>query len=259
MEPSIDSGELPGASAVVVIPTYNECDNVALIASGVHKELPQAKILIVDDNSPDGTGIIADSLAEQSPDVFAVLHRTEKQGLGAAYVAGYQHAMRLWPESRYFIQMDADFSHDPSFLRPLLEAAQDADLAIGSRYVNGISIVNWPLSRLIISKFASLYARTLTGLPTTDCTGGFKCYRAEALRAIDLPSIRSNGYCFQIETSFRVWRKGFRLKDVPIVFYERQRGKSKLNTGIAFEAFIVVLRLGIERLTKRPAQRAAST
>jgi dolichol-phosphate mannosyltransferase len=143
--------------------------------------------------------------------------------------------------------MDADLSHDPVYIRPMVEAAADADLVVGSRYVDGVSIVNWPLRRLIISKLATTYARLMTGLPTTDCTGGFKCFRAETLRAIDLNHIRSNGYCFQIETNFRAWRMGFRLKDFPIIFYERRRGQSKLNLSIAFEALVVVARLALER------------
>ncbi|MBX7258397.1 MAG: polyprenol monophosphomannose synthase [Candidatus Hydrogenedentes bacterium] len=237
-----------GLGVVVVIPTYNECENLAPLTVRVREVLPDVKVLVVDDNSPDGTGEIADTLAAESPEKVAVLHRPEKQGLGAAYAAGYQHAMQLWPDARCFIQMDADFSHDPSLLPSLLEAVKEADLAVGSRYTNGVSVVNWPLSRLIISKLASTYARIVTGLPLTDSTGGFKCYRLEVLRAIDLSQIRSNGYCFQIETSFRAWRKGFRLKDVPIVFYERQRGKSKLNLSIALEGFLIVLQLGAERL-----------
>jgi len=255
MDLAVDQSTQSGASAVVVIPTYNECENVAMIASRVHEELPQAKVLIVDDNSPDGTGAIADSLVNQDPNVYAVLHRAAKQGLGAAYVAGYQHAMALWPEAEYFFQMDADFSHDPRSLRPLLEAAHEADVAVGSRYTPGGGAVDWPLRRLLISKLATTYARLVTGLPLTDCTGGFKCYRREALQAIDLPTIRSNGYCFQIETSFRAWRKGYRFKDVPIIFQERQRGKSKLNMSIALEGLLVVLHLGIERLSRTTSVR----
>lgn len=242
-------------SAVVVVPTYNERENILLLVEKIQQHLPDGRILIVDDNSPDGTGQVADELAAQMPDRVSVLHRTQKQGLGAAYVAGYQYAMKLFPEAEFFIQMDADLSHDPAYLPALVEAARAADVAVGSRYTDGVSIVNWPLRRLIISKMGTAYARLLTGLPITDCTGGFKCYRREVLEAIDLPSIRSNGYCFQIETSFRAWRRGYRLRDVHIIFYERQRGKSKLNLGIAFEALVVVARLGLERLFTRPQRR----
>ncbi|MBN2311121.1 MAG: polyprenol monophosphomannose synthase [Candidatus Hydrogenedentes bacterium] len=238
-------------SAVIVIPTYNERDNLELLLERVFEEVPDVRVLIVDDNSPDGTGELADSFAEREPDKVSVLHRSEKQGLGAAYVAGYTHALEQWPDTDFFVQMDADLSHDPKYLRPMLEAAEDADLVVGSRYTRGVSIVNWPLSRLIISKLGTAYARIVTGLPITDCTSGFKCYRAGTLRAINLEGIRSNGYCFQIETSFRVWQQGLRVKDLPIIFYERQRGKSKLNLSIALEAFIVVARLGLGRLLHR--------
>lgn len=240
-----------GFGAVVVVPTYNERENLPVLAARIRESLPEASILVVDDNSPDGTGALADSLAAQTPDAFSVLHRDRKEGLGAAYVAGYRHAMDLWPDASYFIQMDADLSHDPAALPGLLSAMADSDLAVGSRYTHGVSVVNWPLRRLLISKAASIYARLVTGLPLTDCTGGFKCYRREVLQAIDLPSIRSNGYCFQIESSFRAWRKGFRLTDVPIVFYERQRGASKLSIGIAIEGLFIVFRLGMERLLRR--------
>ena len=246
-------------SVVVVVPTYNERDNIVILVDKVIECLPNARVLIVDDNSPDGTGQVADELAAKMPDRVSVMHRTRKEGLGAAYVAGYQYAMTQFPDATHFVQMDADLSHDPLYLPALVETAtNEADVAVGSRYTNGVSIVNWPLRRLIISKLGTAYARLLTRLPITDCTGGYKCYRREVLDAIDLPKIRSNGYCFQIETSFRAWQKGYRLKDVPIIFYERQRGNSKLNLNIAFEALVVVMRLGIERILHPPVQRAAN-
>jgi len=242
-------------SVVLVIPTYNERENLKLLVERVSEELPDARILVVDDNSPDGTGEVADALAREMPDCFHVLHRAKKEGLGAAYVHGYSYALEQWPDAEFLIQMDADFSHDPSYLRPILKAAEDADLVVASRYTRGISIVNWPLNRLIISKIGTTYARLLTGLPITDCTSGFKCYRAEVLKAIDLESIRSNGYVFQVETSFRAWRLGYRLKDFPIIFYERTRGESKLHLNIAFEAVLVVAELGLERIFKPRADR----
>jgi len=242
---------------VVIIPTYNEKGNIEPLIGRVVEELPDAQILIVDDDSPDGTGEIANSLVSRHPGSVAVLHRQRKEGLGAAYVAGFLHAMEAWPDSEFLIQMDADFSHDPSYLGPMVEAAADADLVIASRYTRGVSIVNWPLHRLIVSRLGTAYARVVTGLPITDCTSGFKCYRAETLHAIDLKSIRSNGYVFQVETSFRAWRLGFRLKDFPIIFYERQWGATKLNLSIAFEALCVVARLGLERLFVRNASPRA--
>jgi len=235
-------------SVVVVIPTYNERENLEPLVNRVFEELPEAQTLIVDDNSPDGTGELADHLAAQMKPKLEALHRPQKAGLGAAYVHGYSYALERWPEAEFLIQMDADLSHDPAYLRPMLEAARDADVVVGSRYTHGISIVNWPLNRLIISKLGTAYARLLTGLPITDCTSGFKCYRAEVLRAINLDTIRSNGYVFQVETSFRAWRLGYRLKDFPIIFYERTKGESKLHLDIAFEAFVVVARLGLDRL-----------
>jgi dolichol-phosphate mannosyltransferase len=242
-------------SVTVVVPTYNERDNLETLCTRVLEVLPQARILIVDDNSPDGTGQLADTLVERDPDHLAVLHRKGKEGLGAAYVAGYAHALEQWPDAEFFIQMDADLSHDPSYLLPMLDAAQDADVVVGSRYTHGVSIVNWPMHRLIVSRLGTLYARMLTGLPITDCTSGFKCYRAEVLRAIELSRIRSNGYVFQVETSFRAWRLGYRIVDLPIIFYERARGESKLHLGIAFEALRVVAGLGLQRLFKsRPVR-----
>ena len=238
----------PTASCVVVVPTFNERDNIRPLVERVLTELPQACVLIADDASPDGTGDEADALAGEHPGRVRVLHRDKKEGLGAAYVAAFTHALEQWPEAEFFIQMDADFSHDPAYLPDMLQAARDADLVVGSRYTQGISIVNWPLHRLIISKLGTAYARLLTGLPITDCTSGFKCYRAGTLRAMDLQGIRSNGYVFQVETSFRAWRLGHRLKDFPIVFYERRVGESKLHLNIALEAVIVVAGLGLERL-----------
>lgn len=245
----------PTPCAVVVIPTYNERDNLEPLLARVIGALPDGHVLIVDDGSPDGTGQLADEMSAADPQHVSVLHRTSKEGLGAAYVAGYQHALATWPDVPLFIQMDADLSHDPAYLPEMVKAAQGADVIVASRYVQGISIVNWPLNRLIVSKMGTAFARIVTRLPLTDCTGGFKCYRAEVLRQMKLDSIRSNGYVFQIETSFRAWRLGYRLEDFPIIFYERQMGESKLDLSIAFEAFIVTLRLGFERLFfKKPTR-----
>jgi dolichol-phosphate mannosyltransferase len=244
---------------VVVVPTYNECDNVEALVRRVLEAVREGHILIVDDNSPDGTGEIADDLASRNPGHVSVLHRRAKGGLGAAYVAGYLHALDQWPNAEYFVQMDADLSHDPRYIPALLDAMRTCDVAIGSRYVRGVSIVNWPLRRLIVSRLGTAFARTVTGMPTTDLTSGFKCFRAEVLRAIDLGTIRSTGYVFQVETVFRAWRMGYTLKDVPIIFYERETGESKLNLAIAFEAFTIVLRLGMERVRRRPRTKPAAT
>ena len=241
-------------SVVVIIPTYNECDNVARVFRQVHEHLPEARVLFVDDNSPDGTRDCIRTLQKAHPDVVSLLDRDQKEGLGKAYVAGYTHALTTWPDAQFFIQMDADLSHDPAYLPGMVAATATADLVVASRYVNGVSIVNWPLHRLIISKMGTAFARTVTGLPITDCTSGFKCYRREVLEAIGLNTIRSNGYVFQVESSFRAWRMGFRLDDFPIIFYERQRGQSKLNLSIALEAFGIVCRLGLQKRFKKPGQ-----
>lgn len=235
----------------VVLPTYNERENLPVLLDRIAEELPEAAILVVDDNSPDGTGALADDWARKAPARFQVLHRTGKQGLGAAYVAGFRHTLDQWPEARYIIQMDADFSHDPSYLKPMVAAAKEADVVLGSRYFDGGGVVNWPIHRLLVSRAGSVYARMLTGLPCSDCTGGFKCFRREVLEALDLSGIQSNGYCFQIEVNYRAWKLGYRLQDFPITFRERERGRSKMNVSIALEAVSVVTRIGLERIAGR--------
>ena len=205
-------------------------------------------MLVVDDNSPDGTGAIADTLATESPRVH-VLHREAKQGLGKAYLAGF-----TWALARSYdllIEMDADFSHDPKFLPELIRAAGEADLVIGSRYKTGVNVINWPMSRLLLSIGANQYARWITGLPLTDSTGGFKCFRRSVLEAIDFSRVRSNGYAFQIEMSYRAWRKGFRLVEVPIVFTDRIEGQSKMNKRIVREAIWMVWWLRLRALAGR--------
>lgn len=236
---------------VVIVPTYNERENLPTILEQILDQLPESLVLVVDDNSPDGTGKVADEWARLRPEQVHVLHRPGKSGLGAAYVAGYQLALDRWPDAEYFIQMDADLSHDPCYLRPMLEAARETDVVIGSRYFPGGGVLNWPFHRLLISRMGTLYARLMTGLPCTDCTGGFKCYRREVLCKLDLSSIQSNGYCFQIETTYRAWRSGFRMQDIPITFRERERGRSKMSPSIALEAIRVVTLLGLERLSRR--------
>ena len=225
---------------LIVIPTYNEIDNVRPIADAVLRAAPWADILFVDDNSPDGTGQTLDAMADAEPRVH-VLHRKEKQGLGRAYIAGF-----TWALARHYgfiFEMDADFSHDPDSVPDLRRAADDADLCLGTRYQGGIRVINWPLARLILSKGAAVYVKLITGLPVTDPTGGFKCFRRAVLESIDLEAITSNGYSFQIELSHKAWMRGFHIAEVPITFEERRSGASKMSTAIIREAFWMVWKL----------------
>ncbi|MDD3441281.1 MAG: polyprenol monophosphomannose synthase [Kiritimatiellae bacterium] len=229
------------SDTLVIIPTYNEKENAEAIARAVLSACPEADVLFVDDNSPDGTGELADRLAEGNPRIH-VLHREKKQGLGRAYLAGFRWALER-PEIRFILEMDADFSHDPKAVPQLRSAAQTADLVLGSRYIGGIRVINWPLNRLILSTGAALYVRLITGMPFTDPTGGFKCFRREVLAAIDLDGIHSNGYSFQIEMTHTAWHLGFRIAESPIVFEERREGQSKMSGGIVNEALWMVWKL----------------
>lgn len=226
--------------ALIIIPTYDEKDNVGPISESVFKAAPEVDILFVDDNSPDGTGAILDTMAAADPRVH-VLHHGEKAGLGRAYVAGFQWGLERGYS--HLFEMDADHSHDPKEIPAFLRAAQSADLVLGTRYKGGIRVINWPLSRLLISMCAGWFVRFVTGMPISDPTGGYKCYSAEVLRAIHLENIVSNGYSFQIETNFTAWTKGFRIQEIPIVFEDRRAGYSKLSRAIAREAFCMVFRL----------------
>jgi dolichol-phosphate mannosyltransferase len=218
----------------VILPTYNEADNLEPLVEAVRERLPDSRrILIVDDNSPDGTGRIAGSLADAHEDV-AVLHRERKEGLGPAYIAGFLEALAGGAE--LIVEMDADFSHDPAYLPQLLRAAEEADLVIGSRYVPGGGVTDWGPTRRFISRGGSAYARAMLGLDIRDLTGGFKCLRREVLEAIDLASIDSRGYAFQVEVTFRAIRAGFRVVEIPIVFRDRRLGHSKMSNSIVFEA-----------------------
>lgn len=226
---------------LILIPTYNERENLPRIVPLVLDVDPRISILVIDDGSPDGTGAIADGLAAESDRVH-VLHRTEKEGLGRAYVAGFEWGLAQGYD--FLCEMDADLSHRPEDLTRVLEATGGADVVIGSRYVDGrVNVVNWPLSRLLISIGGSLYARAVTGLPVRDATGGFNCFRADVLRAIGLDRIESNGYTFQIELKLRAWRKGYRIQEVPIVFVERDTGESKMSKKIVREAIWKVWKL----------------
>lgn len=227
--------------ALVIVPTYNEKENVARLSEAVLAQDSRLELLIVDDNSPDGTGAIADALAASNPRVHAI-HRPGKLGLGTAYVAGFKWALERGYD--YVFEMDADFSHDPAHLQQFLAAIPEADLVLGSRYRQGkVTVVNWPMARLLLSYSANLYARFVTGLPLDDSTGGFKCFRRSVLEAIDLDDVRSNGYAFQIEMNFRAWRKKFRIVEIPIVFVDRTEGESKMSKRIVREAIWMVWRL----------------
>lgn len=227
-------------NALVIVPTYNERENVEALSSSVLAACPDAHLLFVDDHSPDGTGECLDALAAADPRIH-VLHRRDKQGLGRAYIAGFKWALERPYE--FIFEMDADFSHDPKVLPAFLNRIQNADLVLGSRYVDGVRVINWPLGRLILSKSAGVYVRLITGLPFTDPTGGFKCFRRAVLEHIDLDHVRSNGYSFQIELTHSAWLAGFHVEDIPITFEERRSGDSKMNSSIVREALWMVWRL----------------
>jgi dolichol-phosphate mannosyltransferase len=231
--------------ALVVVPTYNEAVNLPVIVPQILAQDPRLDVLIVDDNSPDGTGQLADQMAAGDARVH-VLHRPGKGGLGKAYLAGFRWALER--DYELVFEMDADFSHDPKFLADFLRAVEDADLVIGSRYKTGVNVINWPISRLLLSLGANQYARWITGLPIMDSTGGFKCFRRKVLQAIDFERVRSNGYAFHIEMSFRAWKKGFRLVEIPIVFTDRIEGQSKMNKRIVREAIWMVWWLRLKGL-----------
>jgi dolichol-phosphate mannosyltransferase len=230
---------------LVIIPTYNEADNVKQITGRLRAAVPEANLLVADDNSPDGTGKIADELAE-ADDHVRVLHRPGKQGLGAAYVAGFRWAL----DNGYdvAVEMDADGSHAPEELPKLLAALREADLVLGSRWVRGGTVVNWPKRREILSRGGNFYARTMLRLPLRDATGGYRAFRRAVLEDLPLEEVGSQGYCFQVDLAWRTWRRGFRVVEVPITFAERERGESKMSGSIVREAF---WRVGVWGLTQR--------
>ncbi|MFH1008585.1 MAG: polyprenol monophosphomannose synthase [Candidatus Latescibacterota bacterium] len=230
------------ASCLIIIPTYNEKENIREIVEAILGLDLNLDILIVDDDSPDGTGRIAEELSAEQGAVH-VLHREEKLGLGAAYVAGFKYALTQ-PYDVIF-EMDADFSHDPKHIPLFLDEIASCDLVIGSRYTDGVNVVHWPMKRLLLSYFANMYSRIITGMPVRDATGGYKCFRREVLEAIDLGRVSSTGYAFQIEMSFRAWKKGFHLSELPIVFWDRRKGTSKMSFKIAKEAIWMVWKLRI--------------
>ncbi len=233
---------------LVIVPTYNERENIAALIEKL-LSLPHAlEVLVVDDNSPDGTAGVVEEWKLKSERVH-LLKRPGKMGLGSAYRDGFRFALDHGAE--YIFEMDADFSHDPDAITEFLHHAQDADIVLGSRYLHGVTVVNWPLSRLILSYSANLYTRIITGLPLADATGGYKCFRRRALEGIRLDQVRSEGYSFQIEMSFRCWRRGFRIKEIPIVFVDRRAGVSKMSRKIIWEAAGMVWRLRLLDLLGR--------
>ncbi|MEJ2483163.1 MAG: polyprenol monophosphomannose synthase [Gemmatimonadota bacterium] len=243
------AGSRERGRALVVLPTYDEARNLEGIVPLILAADKRIDILIVDDASPDGTGEVADRIAAVEPRV-TVLHREGKQGLGSAYLTGF--AMGLERGYDWLIEMDADYSHDPKYLPEMLDAASgEADLVIGSRYVRGVNVINWPMSRLLLSWFANKYAHWITGLPLKDATSGFKCFRRQVLEAIDFDKVESTGYTFQIEMDYRAWKKGFRLLEIPIVFTDRAEGESKMSGAIVREAIWRVWSLRMKGLTGR--------
>ena len=235
--------------ALVIIPTYDEASNIPQLLPQVLNQDGCIDVLVVDDGSPDGTGQIADRMARENGRIH-VLHREKKLGLGTAYLAGF--AWALAREYDFIFEMDADFSHDPKHLPEFLEAIKDADLVLGSRYLDGrVTVVNWPMGRLLLSYGANIYARVVTGLKLCDATGGFKCFRRRVLEAIDLERVRSNGYSFQIEMSLRAVKKGFNIKEIPIVFVDRSDGSSKMSGRIVREAIWMVWRLRFQAILRR--------
>ena len=240
--------------AIVVIPTYNECNNLQTLLKRIESAVPGLHVLIVDDNSPDGTGQLAEHLSEHSSGCIFVVRRPRKDGLGRAYVDGFRFALARGYQ--IVIQMDADLSHDPSYLPALLKRMDNCDLVLGSRYVSGVSVVGWDLKRLVLSKGASRYVRMITRMPFSDPTGGFKCWRRQALLAIDLERCFSNGYLFQVETTYRAWQNRARIEEAPIVFYERSAGVSKMHWRIIWEAIWGVIRLRLSARRAAPLQSA---
>ena len=234
--------------AFVIIPTYNEKENIRALTDAVLVQHSSIQILFVDDNSPDGTGTIIDDLVAKNDRVH-VLHRSGKLGLGSAYREGFKAALAMGAD--YLLEMDADFSHDPASLPIFLTAIQENDLVIGSRYLNGVSVVNWPIRRLILSYCASVYTRLITGLQVRDCTSGFKCFRRSTIEAIDLSRVTSDGYSFQIEMNYRCMEKGFRISEIPIIFIDRHAGSSKMSGSIVREAVLMVWKLRLNTLIAR--------
>jgi len=231
--------------ALVIIPTYNEYDNVHKIIPDVLSQNECIDVLIVDDNSPDGTGQYVEELTKTNPRV-KLIRRAGKMGLGTAYIEGFKYAINQ--KYDFIFEMDADFSHDPKEVNNFLSAIKENDLVIGSRYINGVNVINWPMQRLLLSYFANSYARFITGLPVRDATGGFKCFRRKVLESINFQNIKSNGYSFQIEMNFKAWKNGFKIAEIPIIFADRVKGTSKMSKKIIREAVVMVWKLRIRSI-----------
>ncbi len=231
--------------SLVIIPTYNELENLPKLIPEVLSQDESINILIVDDGSPDGTGMFVEEEMKKNKRIH-LLKREKKMGLGTAYIAGFKYALQN--NYDYVFEMDADFSHDPNELKNFLKAIQENDLVLGSRYINGVRVLNWPMARLLLSFFASVYTRIITGMPIKDATGGFKCFSRKVLESIDLNKVRSNGYSFQIEMTFKAYAKGFKIKEIPIVFVDRVKGKSKMSKKIVREAVTMVWKLRLQNM-----------
>ncbi|MAV58881.1 MAG: dolichyl-phosphate beta-D-mannosyltransferase [Candidatus Marinimicrobia bacterium] len=230
---------------IVITPTYNESKNILVLIKKIKKIDPDLHVLVIDDNSPDNTSKLVQQFAHKRNDIF-IINRKEKLGLGTAYITGFKWA--IINNYNFVIQMDADLSHDPKELSVMLEEIKNYDLIIGSRYINGVNVINWPMSRLLLSYFANIYSRLITGIPIFDLTGGFKCYKIDTLKKMPFKSIKSEGYSFQIETTFYAWLNKFMIKEIPITFTDRTVGQSKMSNKIIYEAIWVVLKLRFKRI-----------
>ena len=236
---------LPFAKTLIIIPTYNEIDNINSMMKTIFDLYQDISVIVIDDNSPDGTAKQIKQLQQNHTKLF-LIERKGKRGLGSAYVAGFKWALQR--DYSYIFEMDCDFSHDPKQIPDLLSACTGNDLVIGSRYIGGIRIINWPFKRLLLSYMASIYIRTVMGIPVKDPTGGFKCFSKKALQSLNMQKIFSNGYSFQLELNYKIWSKGLKIKEVPIIFYERRDGQSKMNFSIIVEAMFAVFRLRLKKI-----------
>jgi len=236
---------MPENKTLIIVPTFNELDNITKLIPDLLSRTANPDILIVDDNSPDGTSDFIQRLAVNN-DRIHLLKREKKMGLGTAYIEGFKFALKN--NYDFIFEMDADYSHDPKEIPNFLNAIQDNDLVLGSRYSNGVNVVNWPMRRLLLSYFANIYTRLITGLPVKDATGGFKCFRRKVLETINLDRVKSNGYAFQIEMTYKAFKKGFRIKEIPIIFIDRMKGKSKMSKRIVREAIFMVWKLRLRSL-----------
>ena len=228
--------------ALVIIPTYNELENISRLIPDLLSRYENLDVLVVDDNSPDGTGNYVEEISSRNSRI-KLIKRDKKLGLGTAYIAGFKYALQN--NYDYIFEMDADYSHDPAEIKNFLEAVKQYDLVLGSRYVRGVNVINWPMRRLLLSYFANKYTRFITGIPIQDATGGYKCFNRKVLESINLDNVKSNGYAFQIEMTFKAWKKGYKVGEIPIIFVDRMKGQSKMSKKIVREAVIMVWKLRI--------------